>query len=255
MRQPIIAANWKLHKTLAEAQQFVDDVSRQYLNPDGMDIVLAVPFTVLAALRDRLRTTSFHLAAQNLFWEDSGAYTGEISAPMLVDVGCSYVIIGHSERRQLFGETDETVRKKVTAAIRTGLRPIVCVGESLAQRQAGETFALIESQVRQGLAACQDSAARSRLVLAYEPLWAIGTGVTATPAQAQEVHRHIRTVLVQMWGEEVANAIRIQYGGSVRPDNIAALMAESDIDGALVGGASLEVHSFLEILTYRRKEF
>jgi triosephosphate isomerase len=174
---------------------------------------------------------------------------------MLVDVGCSYVIIGHSERRQLFGETDETVRKKVTAALRAGLRPIVCVGESLAQRQAGETFALIESQVRQGLAACQDDAARSRLVLAYEPLWAIGTGVTATPAQAQEVHRHLRTVLVQMWGEEVASAIRIQYGGSVRPDNIAALMAESDIDGALVGGASLEVHSFLEILTYRRKEF
>jgi triosephosphate isomerase len=255
MRQPIIAANWKLHKTLAEAQQFVDDVSRQYLNPDGMDVVLAAPFTALAALRDRLRTTSFHLAAQNLFWEDSGAYTGEISAPMLVDVGCSYVIVGHSERRQLFGETDETVRKKVTAAMRAGLCPIVCVGESLAQRQAGETFALIESQVRQGLAACQDSEARSRLVLAYEPLWAIGTGVTATPAQAQEVHRHLRTVLAQMWGEEVANAIRIQYGGSVRPDNIAALMAESDIDGALVGGASLEVHSFLEILTYRRKEF
>jgi triosephosphate isomerase len=255
MRQPIIAANWKLHKTLAEAQQFVDDISRQYLNPDGMDVVLAAPFTVLAALRDRIRTTSLHLAAQNLFWEDSGAYTGEISAPMLVDAGCSYVIIGHSERRQLFGETDETVHKKVTAAMRAGLRPIVCVGESLSQRQAGETFALIESQVRQGLAACQDGAARSRLVLAYEPLWAIGTGVTATPAQAQEVHRHIRTVLVQMWGEEVANAIRIQYGGSVRSDNIAALMAESDIDGALVGGASLEVHSFLEILTYRRKEF
>lgn len=254
MRQPIIAANWKLHKTLAEAQQFVDDISRQDLS-DGVDVVLAAPFTALAALRDRLRTTSFHLAAQNLFWEDSGAYTGEISAPMLVDVGCSYVIIGHSERRQLFGETDETVRKKVTAAMRAGLRPIVCVGESLAQRQAGETFALIEYQVRQGLAACQDGAARSRLVLAYEPLWAIGTGVTATPAQAQEVHRHIRTVLVQMWGEEVANAIRIQYGGSVRPDNIAALMAESDIDGALVGGASLEVRSFLEILTYRRKEF
>lgn len=255
MRQPIIAANWKLHKTLAEAQQFVDDLSRQYLNPDGIEVVLAAPFTALAALRDRLRTTSFHLAAQNLFWEDSGAYTGEISAPMLVDVGCSYVIIGHSERRQLFGETDETVRKKVTAALHAGLRPIVCVGESLAQRQAGETFALIESQVRQGLAACQDGAARSRLVLAYEPLWAIGTGVTATPVQAQEVHRHLRTVLVQMWGEEVANAIRIQYGGSVRPDNIAALMAESDIDGALVGGASLEVRSFLEILTYRRKEF
>jgi triosephosphate isomerase len=253
MRQPIITANWKLHKTLAEAQQFVDDLSRQYLHLDGMDVVLAAPFTALAAIRDRLQATSFYLAAQDLFWEDSGAYTGEISAPMLVDVGCSYVLIGHSERRQFFGETDETVSKKVTAALRVGLRPIVCIGESLAQRQAGETFGMVEYQVRQGLATCQDGEARSCLVLAYEPLWAIGTGVTATPAQAQEVHRHIRTVLAQMWGEEVANAVRIQYGGSVRPDNIAALMAESDIDGALVGGASLEVHSFLEILTYRRR--
>jgi triosephosphate isomerase len=253
MRQPIMTANWKLHKTLAEAQQFVDDLSRQYLHPDEMDVVLAAPFTALAAIRDRLQTTSFHLAAQDLFWEDSGAYTGEISAPMLVDAGCSYVLIGHSERRQFFGETDETVSKKVTAALRAGLYPIVCIGESLAQRQAGETFGMVEYQVRQGLATCQDGAARSCLVLAYEPLWAIGTGVTATPAQAQEVHRHIRTVLAQMWGEEMANTVRIQYGGSVRPDNIAALMAESDIDGALVGGASLEVHSFVEILTYRRR--
>ena len=171
---------------------------------------------------------------------------------MLVDVGCSYVIIGHSERRQYFGETDETVAKKVAAALQAGLRPIVCIGESLAQRQAGETFAVLERQVRHGLAACQ-SAAMPQVVLAYEPLWAIGTGVTATPGQAQEVHGFLRTLLTQVWGESVAHTVRIQYGGSVRPENIAALMAEPDIDGALVGGASLDATTFAQILMYGRK--
>jgi len=171
---------------------------------------------------------------------------------MLVDVGCTYVIVGHSERRQYFGETDETVSKKVTAALQAGLRPIVCVGEALAQRQAGDTFAVLEQQIRYGLAACQ-SEAISRVVLAYEPLWAIGTGVTATPQQVQEVHGYLRTLLAHLWGETVAETVRIQYGGSVRPENIAALMAEPDIDGALVGGASLEASSFAEILMYGRK--
>ena len=251
MRQPIIAANWKLHKTSAEARHFVAALAQQCPDPGPPEVVIAAPFTVLAALQDQLRTTPFHLAAQDLFWENSGAYTGEVSAPMLVDVGCTYVIIGHSERRQYFGETDETVGKKVAAACQGGLYPIVCIGESLLQRQAGETLSVLERQVRQGLAACP-SAARSHVVLAYEPLWAIGTGVTATPGQAQEVHGALRTLLTQMWGESVASTVRLQYGGSVRPENIAALMAERDIDGALVGGASLEAHSFAQLLMYGR---
>jgi triosephosphate isomerase len=252
MRQPIITANWKLHKTIAEARQFVAALARQCPAPGPLDVVIAAPFTALAALQDELRATPFRLAAQNLFWENSGAYTGEVSAPMLVDVGCSYVIIGHSERRQYFGETDATVAQKVAAALQADLRPIVCIGESLAQRQAGETFAVLERQVRHGLAACQN-AAMLQVVLAYEPLWAIGTGVTATPGQAQEVHGYLRTLLTQVWDESVAPTVRIQYGGSVRPENIAALMAERDIDGALVGGASLDATSFAQLLMYGRK--
>lgn len=252
IRQPIIAANWKLYKTSAEATQFIDDLCRHCADPGPLEVVLAAPFTVLAAMQERLRTTPFLLAAQDLFWETSGAYTGEVSAPMLIDVGCTYVIVGHSERRQYFGETDETVSKKVTAAVQAGLRPIVCVGEALAQRQAGDTFVVLAQQLRLGLAACQ-SEAMSRVVLAYEPLWAIGTGVTATPQQAQEVHGYLRTLLAQLWGETIAQTVRIQYGGSVRPENIVALMAEPDIDGALVGGASLDATSFAQILTYGRK--
>jgi triosephosphate isomerase (TIM) len=253
MRRPIIAANWKLHKTIAEARQFVERLYHHCSDPGEVDVVLAAPFTALAAMHDSMRATPYILAAQDVFWEDSGAYTGEVSAPLLVDVGCAYVIIGHSERRQYFGETDETVSKKVAAALRSDLHSIVCVGESLAQRQAGETFAVVERQIRQGLATC-DTSAMTRLVLAYEPIWAIGTGVTATPAQAQEVHRHIRGVLGQVWGADVAQAIRLQYGGSVNPTNIVALMAEEDIDGALVGGASLEAETFANIVGYRRTE-
>jgi triosephosphate isomerase len=253
MRRPIIAANWKLHKTTAEARQFVERLYHHCPAPGELDVVLAAPFTALAAMYDGMRATPYLLAAQDVFWEDSGAYTGEVSAPLLVDAGCSYVIIGHSERRQYFGETDETVGKKVAAALHSGLHSIVCVGESLAQRQAGETFAVVEHQIRQGLATCVTSA-MMHLVLAYEPLWAIGTGVTATPAQAQEVHRHIREVLGQVWGTDVAQVIRLQYGGSVNPNNIAALMAGEDIDGALVGGASLDAETFARIVRYGRIE-
>jgi triosephosphate isomerase len=251
MRQPIIAANWKLHKTTAEARQFMAALAQQCPDPGPLDVVIAAPFTALAVLQAELHSTPFYLAAQDLFWENSGAYTGEISASMLVDVGCTYVIIGHSERRQYFGETDETVAKKVAAALQAGLRPIVCIGESLAQRQTGETLVVLERQVRHGLAACQ-SDVLSQVVLAYEPLWAIGTGVTATPSQAQEVHSALRTLLTQVWGESAAQTGRLQYGGSVRPENIAALMAEPDIDGALVGGASLEATSFAQLLLYGR---
>lgn len=252
MRRALMAANWKLHKTLAEAQQFVTELHHKYPEPGLCDVVIAAPFTALAPLRTCLQDTPYHLAAQDVFWETHGAYTGEISAPMLVDAGCTYVIIGHSERRQLFGETDDTVCQKVATALQAGLRPIVCIGESLAQRQAGETLAVLTRQVQAGLASCQ-SATIAQIALAYEPLWAIGTGVTATPAQAQEVHHAVRSVLRQHWGADAAEAVRIQYGGSVRPENVAALMAELDIDGALVGGASLEVDSFVQILTHGRR--
>ncbi len=249
-RQPIIAANWKLHKTVAETRQFAEALKAGSTAIEGVEIVVAAPFTTLSALQACLQGTAVHLAAQDVFWESHGAFTGEVSAPMLVDVGCSYVIIGHSERRQLFGETDDTVQRKVQAALAAGLRPIVCIGELLEQRQAGETFNVIETQLRAGLSGCNADQAE-RLVLAYEPIWAIGTGVTATPAQAQDVHRHIRHLLAEMWGETAARGIRVQYGGSVKPDNVMALMAEADIDGALVGGASLEADSFIQILSYR----
>jgi triosephosphate isomerase len=253
MRRPIIAANWKLHKTVAEATRFIDDLQRLHPTAADLDVVLAAPFTVLVPMRERLHTTPFFLAAQDVFWETQGAFTGEVSAPMLADVGCTYVIIGHSERRQYFGETEETVARKVSAVLQAGLRPIVCVGESLAQRQSGEMALIIERQIRLGLAPCRE-ADMPNVVLAYEPIWAIGTGVTATPAQAQEVHQHIRMLLGQLWGEEAAGAVRLQYGGSVNPANITALMAQDDIDGALVGGASLSVDSFVQILAYGRSQ-
>jgi triosephosphate isomerase len=253
MRRPIMTANWKLHKTVAEAEQFIHDLSRQCPSPGDLEVVLAPPFTALASMREALQVTSFLLAAQDLFWEEKGAYTGEVSAPLLVDVGCTYVIVGHSERRQYFGETDETVDKKVSAALQAGLRPIVCVGESLAQRQAGDTFTVVEQQVQLGLASCGE-ADLSKVVLAYEPIWAIGTGMTASPTQAQEVHQHLRMLLRRLWGEETARTVRLQYGGSVKPDNIATLMAQEDIDGALIGGASLEVDSFAQILSYGRMQ-
>jgi triosephosphate isomerase len=249
-RQPIMAANWKLHKTVAEAQQFVEALKAGTEAMEGVEVVVAAPFTALYAMSRHLQGTSIHLAAQDVFWETHGAYTGEISAPMLVDVGCSHVIIGHSERRQYFGETDDTVQRKVQAALAAGLRSIVCIGETLEQRQAGATFRIIETQIRSGLAGC-DADQAPHLVLAYEPVWAIGTGVTASPAEAQTVHRQIRHLLAEMWGDVAAQAIRVQYGGSVRPDNVAALMAEADIDGALVGGASLEADAFIRILMYR----
>ena len=248
-RQPVIAANWKMNKTLEEAGQFADNLLKRYPDPGAIEAVVAAPFTALSTLRDRLFATPFGLAAQDLFWEPAGAYTGEISAAMLVDVGCSHVIVGHSERRQGFGETDATVDRKVSAALQAGLRPIVCIGETLDERQAGQTFDVLERQLHNSLASCSADT-MPRVVLAYEPLWAIGTGVSATPQQAQEAHRHLRDLLAQRWGNEVAETVRIQYGGSVNPGNIAALMAEADIDGALVGGASLDVDSFVQLLTY-----
>ena len=249
-RKPIMAANWKLHKTVAEACQFIDALKAAAASLEDVDVVVAAPFTALHAMSSHVQGSAIALAAQDVFWETHGAYTGEISAAMLADVGCSHVIIGHSERRLLFGDTDDAVQRKTQAALAAGLRPIVCIGEMLEHRQAGDAFRIIEAQIRAGLAGC-DAEQAARLTLAYEPIWAIGTGVTATPEEAQEAHRHIRRLLAEMWDEATAQGIRVQYGGSVRPDNVAALMAEADIDGALVGGASLEVESFMQILRYR----
>ena len=248
-RQPIIAANWKMNKTLEEARQFADNLLRRCPEPGAVEAVIAAPFTALSTLCERLRGTHFGLAAQDLFWEPAGAYTGEISPAMLVDAGCSHVIVGHSERRQGFGETDAMVDKKVSAALQAGLQPIVCIGETLDERQAGQTFDVLERQLLGSLASCAADAV-SRIVMGYEPLWAIGTGLSAAPQQAQEAHGHLRKVLARRWGNEPAEAVRIQYGGSVNPGNITALMAEADIDGALVGGASLDVDSFIQLLNY-----
>ncbi|MBI3077270.1 MAG: triose-phosphate isomerase [Deltaproteobacteria bacterium] len=252
MRRPVIAANWKMHKTVEEAQSFVSEFRRLVSPGADVEVVLAPPFTALQAVGQALAGTAIGLAGQDLFWEERGAYTGEVSAGMLQDVGCRYVIIGHSERRQHFGEGDATVNRKVQAALRHGLTPIVCVGESLDQREAGQTLAVIRAQVDGGLQGLQPDAVQG-LIIAYEPVWAIGTGRTATPEQAQEVHAAIRGLLGERWSKSAAEAVRIQYGGSVRPDNIDELMARPDIDGALVGGASLKPDDFARIVQFKRK--
>ena len=241
---PLIAGNWKMHKTLAEARDLAREIVRG-VNPETRaEVVLAPPYTALSAVAAELTVSKVKLAAQDAFWEEKGAFTGAIAPGMLADAGCSYVIVGHSERRQLFGETDETVNRKVKAVLAAGMRPLMCVGETLAEREAGRTFQVVETQVLNGLAGFP-VAEHERLVIAYEPVWAIGTGKTATPDQAQEVHRLIRNLLADTLGTA---DIRILYGGSVTPDNAAILLAEPDLDGALVGGASLKAASFLGII-------
>ena len=244
MRKKFIAGNWKMHKTLAEARELAREIVQGVGRQTRVEVVLAPPYTALAAVAAELAGSKVLLAAQDTFWETKGAYTGAIAPGMLADIGCSYVIVGHSERRQHFGDTDEAVNRKVKAVLAAGMRPIMCVGETLAEREAGRTFAVVENQVLKGLADFPLSE-RERLVVAYEPVWAIGTGKTATPQQAQEVHHLIRDQLSEVLG---TTAIRILYGGSVTPDNAATLLAEPDINGALVGGASLEAASFLGII-------
>jgi triosephosphate isomerase len=241
---PMIAGNWKMHKTLAEARELAREIVQGVGRQTRVEVVLAPPYTALAAVAAELAGSKVLLAAQDTFWETKGAYTGAIAPGMLADIGCSYVIVGHSERRQHFGDTDEAVNRKVKAVLAAGMRPIMCVGETLAEREAGRTFAVVENQVLKGLADFPVSE-RERLVVAYEPVWAIGTGKTATPQQAQEVHHLIRDQLSEVLG---TTAIRILYGGSVTPDNAATLLAETDINGALVGGASLRAASFLGII-------
>ncbi len=247
MRTPIIAGNWKLNNTISEAVTLTTALKDLVASCTGVEIIVAPTFTALDAVSKVIKDTNILLAAQDVYWEDSGAFTGEVSVPMLKDAGCDYVIIGHSERRQYFGETNESVNQKVKAALSHDLKPIICVGEQLEDREAGHTEKVIENHVTGGIA---DLSAADLLssVIAYEPVWAIGTGKTATPAQAQEAHSYIRKLLKDAHTDETASQIRIQYGGSVKPENAAELMAQPDVDGALVGGASLQAESFVEIV-------
>lgn len=246
-RRPILAGNWKLQKTIREAVESVTLLKRKLSDVTTADIVVCPVFTAIASVADVLTSSNIAVGSQDIFWEEKGAFTGEVGPSMLKEAGACYAIIGHSERRQFFHETHETVNKKTKAALAAGLIPIVCVGELLAEREAGKTFQVLEQQVK-GAFAGFSAAQLSTVVLAYEPVWAIGTGKVATPAQAQEAHAFIRGQIRSLFGAEAAAAIRIQYGGSVKPDNIASLMQESDIDGALVGGASLEAESFSELV-------
>ena len=247
MRKPIIAGNWKLNNTSQQAIELVTLLKRGLSDVTQVDIVVCPVTTALTDVRDILSESNISLGAQNVYWEDSGAFTGEVSAPLLKDIGVQYVIIGHSERRQYFGETDEMVNKRIKAALRSHLTPIVCVGEVLKEREANQTFDVIHKQCEGAFAGLTAEDMR-KIVIAYEPVWAIGTGKTATPDQAQEVHQFIRGLLVKLYNDHVAQTIRIQYGGSVKPENSAELMSQPDIDGALVGGASLKADSFIDII-------
>ncbi|HEX2568417.1 MAG TPA: triose-phosphate isomerase [Polyangia bacterium] len=251
-RVPIIAGNWKLHKTVAESLDLATAIRNAVGPLRDVEVVIAPVFTALHAVAKRIEGSAVALAAQDCFWEDQGAWTGEVSAKLLTDVGCKYVIVGHSERRQHFGELDAAVNLKARAALRNGLRPIVCMGETLAEREAGETFGRIGTQLNGSLAEFTPEMLRES-VLAYEPVWAIGTGRVATVNQAQEVHAFIRGRLRERFGP-VADEVRIQYGGSAKPDNAAGLMGQPDIDGLLVGGASLKADDFLKIVKYRHAE-
>lgn len=251
MRKPIIAANWKMNKTIDDALEYAKEFKDLVADVTDVDIVIGPVFTALAAVSEKIEDTNIGLAAQDMYWEESGAFTGEISPVMLKDVGCDYVIIGHSERRQYFGETNETVNKKIKVAHEYGLLPIVCVGEKLEEREAGNMKDVIEDQVRNGLNGLSEEQ-MLKTVLAYEPIWAIGTGETATPEQAQEVHSFIREILTDMFSSDVASQVRIQYGGSVKPYNIVELMEQPDIDGGLVGGAGLQPDSFSQIVKFNQ---
>jgi len=251
MKRPFIAGNWKMHKTIQEAVDFASRLRKTLTEPLDRDVAIAPPFTAIYAVAEVLKGSEIHLCAQNLH-EDArgkGAYTGEVSAPMLVDAGCEYVIIGHSERRTLFGEKDEVINKKVKTALKFGLRPILCIGETLSEREEGRTFAVIERQIKKGLNSFTADDIKN-IIVAYEPVWAIGTGKTATPEQAEEVHAFIRHMMEKNHGKDISSHLTIIYGGSVNPDNICNLMAQRDINGTLVGGASLDVESFIRIVRF-----
>jgi triosephosphate isomerase len=249
MRKPIIAGNWKMHKNISEAKALAEGIVQKVQKGEKIQTVLCPPFTALGAVAEAIKGSNVELGAQNCHYEDKGAFTGEIAVSFLIDAGCKYVIIGHSERRQYFAEDDALINKKIKKALSSGLIPIFCIGETLQERQKEQTFDVLKRQVLHGLQEINLSDPL-KLVVAYEPVWAIGTGVTASKEEAQEAHRYIRDLLAGLWGSETAERIRIQYGGSVKPDNIAELIAQDDIDGALVGGASLEADSFARIINY-----
>ena len=251
MRRPVLAGNWKMYKLLDEAVQTALALKPLVANANHCEVVIAPAFTALKTVADRLEGSNIRVAGQDCATQNAfGPQTGEVTASMLKDVGCSHVIIGHSERRQFYGETDDSVNKKTKAAIETGLTAIVCVGEMLNEREAGRAESVVETQLNGGL---QGLTVRDmeRIIIAYEPVWAIGTGKTATPEQAQEMHGYIRRKISESHGKDVADSIRILYGGSVKPDNIAELMSQEDVDGALVGGASLEAESFSKIVHFK----
>lgn len=252
MRRPLIAANWKMHMTIADAKELVRAVVESCREMGDVDIVMAPPFTAIAAVRSELEGTAIRLGAQDLYWEEKGAFTGEVSPDMVKNAGCDYVIVAHSERRQLFGETDKSANRKVVAALTHDLIPILCVGETGAERDRGVTYVVVDRQVKEALKDVAETQLE-RLVIAYEPIWAIGTGRTATPEQAEEVHQSVRGQLAKLFSSDAATQVRILYGGSVKPDNVDDLMAEADIDGALVGGASLKAESFARICGFERR--
>lgn len=247
MRRPFVAGNWKMNLNRRESLDLVQSLVLKAPANSPADIAVCPPFVYVDAVVQVAHNSHIKVGAQNLYFESSGAYTGEVSGPMVKDIGCDYVILGHSERRAIFGESDEQVNKKLHAALANDLTPIVCVGELLEEREAGKTLDVIKSQF-QGSLAGLDTASASRLVIAYEPVWAIGTGKVATPDQAEEVHASLRAMLAETFGADVADAVRIQYGGSVKPDNASDLMSQPNIDGALVGGAALKADSFLAII-------
>lgn len=249
-RRPLIAGNWKMFKTCPEAVETAGQLVKLLPMTTDIDVMIAPPFTALAQVSDVVRGSCVSLGAQNLFWEAQGAFTGEISPAMLVSAGCKYVIIGHSERRQYFNETDETVNRRIKAAFDNDLIPVMCVGESEKERESKNTFSVLDKQLKMGLEDFSSDDLKG-LVIAYEPVWAIGTGKTATSEQAQEVHKFLRSVLEKSFGNILAKSIRILYGGSVKPNNIAELMAMPDVDGALVGGASLDPETFSKIVHFR----
>jgi triosephosphate isomerase len=250
MRRRVIAGNWKMFKTLADTRAFFSSFLPLVANSQHCDIVIAPPFTALSTAFESAKGSNVAIAAQNVFWEKEGAFTGEIATNMLVEVGCRYVIIGHSERRQFFGDTDDTVAKKTKAALHGGLIPIVCVGETRANREGGQTHNVCKTQFTHGPGLLTPEEF-SRILIAYEPVWAIGTGLTATPEIAADVHRFLRQCAAERFSADHASAVRILYGGSVKPDNIQGLMAQEELDGALVGGASLDPKSFAALVNFK----